>query len=245
MHTGDEFFTQETPMKSLHRVAFAAALALGSSTSFAALQTLTGTTFSVTFDDTLVGLFGTPTLRGNALQWFPSGSPGFSTTSSGGITSANSTFALMITALPGYALSGFNLTEAGDYFAFAGSGSTAQVAVGGQLRVTPLGGSTQLASIVAGAPFTSTNDFAAPTLDWSATAAVTPLTGTVMMANVSIQNLLRARVTGSDGFAFVEKKEAFLSVSTSPIPEPETYVLLLSGLGVVLFLGRRRSLKGY
>ncbi len=232
-------------MKRFNRIALATALVLGSSSSFAALQTLTGTTFSVTFDDTLVGLFGTPTLVGNTLQWFPSGSPGFSTTSIGGITSVNSTFAMMVTALPGYTLGGFNLTEAGDYFAFAGSGSTAQVAVGGQLRVTPSGGSTQLSSIVATSAFTSTTDFAAPTSDWSATASVTPLTGTVMMANVSIQNLLRARVTGTDGLAFIEKKEVFLDVSTSPIPEPETYALLLSGLGVVLFLGRRRSLKGY
>jgi hypothetical protein len=205
--------------------------------ALATTQTLTGAGFSVQYNDALVGLFGTPTLVGNSLVWFPSGSPGFSAQSVSGISLTNSTFALQVVAAPGYQLTGLGLFEAGDYFAYAGSGSSASVAVGGQLRATPASASTLVAAIAPAAAFSSSPVFDLQTQDWSATAALA-LAG-VQTVNVSIQNLLAARVSGSDGLAFIEKKEVKLSVMASVVPEHETYVLLLAGLGLVAFLQRR------
>ena len=61
------------------------------------------------------------------------------------------------------------------------------------------------------------------------------------VANVSIQNILAAYVVNGLGYAFIEKKEAFLTVGVTPVPEPETYAMMLAGLVAIGFLARRRG----
>lgn len=207
----------------------------------AAIQTVNGSFFDISYDDTLAGLFGTPTIVGSTIQWFPSGSPGFSAYSAGdGIQKANSTFGLTITTKPdtAYKIAGFDLHEGGDYSYF-GSGSVG-VAVAGQLRVTPQDPSsgTMVSPITSTSAFTPNPALDFSTKNWNATASVS--TAQITKAKVSIENLLFA-YTPPGSFptqAFIEKKEAFLHVTV--VPEAQTYMMLLAGLGLIGTLAYRR-----
>lgn len=213
----------------------------------ATIQTLSGNFFDLSYDDTQVGLFGTPTILGNVIQWFPSGSPGFSTTSTGdGIKSTQSTFALALTAKSGYQINGFTLNEGGDYYYF-GSGLVG-VDAGGALRVTPQAPSsgTVISAITETAAFASNPLFDFNTKNWNATASV-GLAAPTIKANVAIDNLLSA-YTPLGSFptdSFIEKKEAFLNVNVKAIPEPATYTIFLTGLlGLIAtVVGRRRQVR--
>lgn len=219
-------------------LAAAAAISVVSINAGAASLTLSGSTIDVTFDSSFVGLFGTPTIVGDVISWFPSGSPGFTAQTSSGIALANSTFALQVTAKDGYFLRSFSLSEGGDYFYFGGD--PAGVTVSGQLRVTPLPGSSPVSSAITASSAFMPNaflDFA--TKDWSASASTITLGDGVTAANASIENILAAYVLGNAGYAFIEKKEAFLTIATV-VPEPSTYATLLAGLGVICLLVMRR-----
>lgn len=119
----------------INKLAAAVVVAFAASGANAAIQTLDGVGFDISYDDAALGLFGTPSLVGNSLFFAPSGSPGFSAQTASGFDFTNSTFAFQITADPGYMLTAFTLVEEGDYFYF---GDGAGVAVGGQLRVKSL-----------------------------------------------------------------------------------------------------------
>ena len=219
------------------QIAVAAAMALSASAALAVPVTVVGSSFDITYDNAFLGLFGAPVLVGNQLSWFPSGSPGFTAQTASGFGVTNSTFSVQVTAHPGYQFTGFTLAEAGDYF-FFGAGAT--VSVSGQLRVTPLPGATSTA------PISATNTFAAnsfldfSTTNWAATSAVAAAADTTR-ANLTVQNILASYVPSSTvGYAFIEKKDVFLTVMTAPVPEPETYALMLAGLGVVGFVALRR-----
>jgi len=224
---------------------FFAAIALSMgihATAQAAIVTVDGAYFDISYDDSLVGLFGTPAIFGDEIKWFPSGSPGFTASTSTRDTTVftNSTFAFTIAADPGYVLTGGALAEAGDYFMF-GEGS--QVDATGQLRMTSL---DPLAPTVVGAITPSTFSAAqfpgVVTKNWDASASVSVAATT--LANVSIQNILIAYagdMTGPRG-AFIEKKEATLSVAVAAIPEPSTWAMLGLGIGMIGFAlrGKRR-----
>lgn len=127
-----------------------------------------------------------------------------------------------------------NFVEDGDYYKI-GSGSS--VAVGGKLYVREL--DAPLAPAIVGklkpggalTVTTSLLDFE-PT-DWTAqTGVVLPTTwggadGVVACVNVTIENLLLASTLSANSAAFIEKKFAALSIVTSPVPEPEAWVLFL------------------
>lgn len=214
-------------------------LALGSAQANAATVTLDGEHFTISYDTAVLGLFGTPLLVDSSLVFAPGGSPGFSAQSGNGFDFTNSTFSFTIAADPGYKLTGFNLFEAGDYFLI---GSSSQVSVGGQLRVKPLGGSALTAAISPVAPLTIQTGFPLfTTSNWEAAASVSP-TNPLGSAVVSIENILGAfSPVGQGGYAFVEKKNIELGFVLTPIPEPESYAMLLAGLGLMGFVARRRS----
>lgn len=223
----------------LKQVVLASALACGASASMAIPVTVVGGNFDISYDSASVGLFGTPTLVGNVLAWFPSGSPGFTAETGSGVDVTHSTFAVQITAHPGYQLSSFSLTEGGDYFYF---GNGTGVAATGQLRITPLPGSTTAVPIAAGAPFTANTALDFTTQNWTASAATAALPAGITWANATVQSLLAAYVTPQPlGYAFIEQKEAFLTVGVNAVPEPQTWALMFAGLGVVGFLGARRG----
>jgi hypothetical protein len=207
----------------------------------AASVTLSGSFFDLTYDDALTGLFGTPILVGNTITWAPSGSPGFSASSYGnGIQVTNSTFALTVTAKDNYLINGASLVEAGDYF-FFGTGSG--VSATGQLRGRSLdvGGAPTSVSSIAASGFSANSEFDFSTTDWSATALVT-LDEASKSATFTIQNILAAyNPPGSfPTAAFIEKKSVDLSVAVTAVPEADTYMMMLAGLGMIGLMAKRR-----
>ena len=227
-------FNQLKPLAAL------IATALISTSALAATQTLDAGNYTISYDDSLLGLFGTPTLSASGdLVFTPSGSPGFSAQTGSGLTFTNSTVALTITADAGYKLTSFNLVEKGDYFKI---GSSSEVAVSGQLRVQDMvHPSINLSNAIAStAPLNVTSSFSTlATTNWTASASVGQLS--TDRAVVSIQNILGAFVPGS-GYAFIEKKSAVLDINVTAVPEPQSFAMLLAGLGVVGAMVRRRRL---
>lgn len=231
-------------MHKIRLISLAVGLSLAVSGASAAVQTLNAGSFSISYDDALVGLFGTPTLVGDSLRWFPSGSPGFTAQTADGIDLTNASFSLLITANPGYTLSSFGLASAGTYFHFGDTGVTSGVSIEGQLRVTPLPGSTSTADLALDAP-TAANGFLNFDLqNWSLAGAQLVAPAGTSSANVSFDTLLAGYVFGGAGYAFAEVKEVTLSIATTPVPEPETYALMLAGLGAICFMGIRRRTYG-
>ncbi len=219
--------------------------ALGSMFAFSGAQaasvTLSGSFFDVTYDDALTGLFGTPTLVGGTISWAPSGSPGFTAQSYGeGIKVTNSTFALTVTAKDNYLIDGASLWESGDYF-FFGSGSG--VKASGQLRGRSLdtAGAAIATSSIAAGTFTANSDFDFTTTDWSGTALVT-LDAASKSATFTIQNILAAyNPPGSfPTAAFIEKKNVDLAIAVTAVPEADTYLMMLAGLGMLGLMAKRR-----
>ncbi|MBX3680377.1 PEP-CTERM sorting domain-containing protein [Cognatazoarcus halotolerans] len=222
----------------IKKFAASAVVALAAGGAHAAMQTLDGVGFDITYDDAALGLFGSPSLIDNSLFFAPSGSPGFSAQTASGFAFTNSTFAFQISADPGYVLTAFTLVEEGDYFYF-GEGSG--VDVGGQLRVKPLVplAESMTSAIEADTGIMNTT-LSIATHNWSSMSVVE--TAGIEKANVSIENLLAAYsyTTSGPSYAFIEKKGVELAVGVAAVPEPESYALMLAGIGMIGMAARRR-----
>ena len=231
--------------KKVGMVAVSAVLGLMSIPSHAAIQTLVGTHVTYQFDDTLMGLFGLPTLSGDVLTFTPTN---FLAQSSNGtglvLTSATINLKMFANSSASY-FSGITVHEAGDY---ALIGSDAQVSVGGEIRAyslaNPLPTSThQIDPIVATAPLTTTTTVLGyTTTDWFADAMVTvPLAWNDGGVNLTIENHLLAYTSAVGSLAFIEKKFVGTAIVITPVPEAETYAMMLAGLGLIGFMVRRRA----
>jgi len=233
-------------MKIRHLIAgamVAAALPLGAS---AAMVTIDGDKFDISFDDSLLGLFGTPTIIGDLVVWNPSGSPAFSaqTTAADSTAFTNSTFTLTVTADPGWWISGAAVGQDGTYFSF---GTDSQVGVTGTLSITaadPMGGlDTWSGNIAPTSPFVN-GSFPPVMVDWDAASPILD-TDNVAQAQVSIQSVLFAYagpLAGPKG-AFIETTQVVLGMNMVPVPEPATWASMATG-GILLgFALRRRNRK--
>lgn len=210
-----------------------------SGAAYSASVTLTGTNVNFNFDDTLLGLFGQPNVSGNSLYFTPVNFDAKSSNGSG-YAFANDTMNIKVTAHDGWSFSSIGLIERGDYL-LLGAGSSAQVA--GQIRVfdvaSPLIDVTD--NIDAVSPL---NLSGASTHNWTANAAV-DLSGwqSTQAVNVTVENLLLASTSAPSSLAFVEKK--FLGLTpvlsaVTPVPEADTYAMMLAGLGLVGWATMRR-----
>jgi len=212
-----------------------------SGAAYAAPVTLTGTNIDFTFDNSLLGLFGQPTVTGNTLFFTP---VDFSATSVNGegYVLTNDTLNVKISAHPGATFNSLNLTEKGDYM-LLGNGGTADVS--GQLRVfdvaSPL---VDLTSTIM--PTTPLNLTGVPTKNWVANASINLSTMSLAKTlNVTLENLLLTSTNAASSLAFAEKKFVGLSLTTggavTPVPEAETYSMMLAGLGLVGLMVARRN----
>jgi len=211
-------------------------------TAFAASVTLAGNTVDFSFDDALLGLFGPASVSGDTLYFTPTD---FTATSSNGagFVLANDTANIRIAAHDGWSFGNLGLVERGDYL-LLGSGAT--VDVGGQMRVfdiaAPLTDTT--ASI---APLVPLNLTGLPTHDWTVQASIDlSAWDGVQAINVTLENLLLASTSANASLAFVEKKFVGLTpfMAAAPVPEAETYAMMLAGLGLVGLAVARRRIAG-
>jgi hypothetical protein len=207
--------------------------------AFAAPVTVAGMTVDFSFDDALLGLFGQPVVTGDSLYFTPTT---FSAEALNGVgfDLTKATANIKVTAHDGFDFTSLALSERGDYLQV---GAGAKVAVSGQIRVfdSMNPASEVTASILPTTPFLPTDDFI--TKNWTAGAATSLVDmKSASMLNVTIENILIAQSPlGTETLAFIEKKFAGLDVVTAPIPEADTYAMLLAGLGLIGYVVRRRA----
>ena len=206
--------------------------------ALAVSTTLTGTYVSYSFDTDDLGLFGTASLSGDNLVFAPIN---FKATSTNGTSGGTfTTLHVTVSANSGYQLSAINLTESGTYS--LSGGATAFVT--GNITALDIEGTTNLqeiGNIVTTAPLTVSG----ATTGWIANAGVVlPTTGwggtdgVINSISLKITNqLFAASVFG--GSSEVWKNAAAVNVVTTPVPEAETYAMMLAGLGLVGFMARR------
>jgi hypothetical protein len=233
-------------MRNYTKIALAVAglsIALQGGNALAATPTtLTGTTVSYSFDADDLGLFGAASLSGDELVFTPANFTATSVNGSAG--AAFQTLHITVSANSGFQLSAVNLAESGAYSLTGG----ASAFVTGNITALDIEGTTSAQEIGTIATTEST-DVVGSATGWTANAGVVvPATGwggtdgVVNSIGLKITNQLFATsVAGSS--AEVWKNAASLTVVTSPVPEAETYAMLLAGLGLVGFMARRRSLS--
>ncbi|MCA9236872.1 MAG: PEP-CTERM sorting domain-containing protein [Planctomycetales bacterium] len=202
-----------------------------------------------------LGLFGAPTISGDALDFNPQA---FAASSSGldsDVTDSNLQF--MIKAKPGQGIATVFFAEAGDT-TLTGLAGEAETTVGTSVFVdiVEVDGLPVSFSVPAGTmTFTPKDDFLLSVdgsgtkvwngslfLDLGPFAAANGIKGAITKINVSLDNTLSAAsVAGTS--AFIQKKDAdalVITVETETIvPEPATIVSALIGLGL-LGVARRR-----
>ena len=221
-------------------------LLLGSGVTSASTITLNGTDVMFTYDDTLTGLFGTPTVSGNTLFFTPAAFKAISTNGMGTVlTSSNMN--VLVTPNAGVKLSSIGLQESGDY-SLKGVGST--VDVGGELRAFDIGNPFTVqdtAFINTTSPLTSSDN---KYHNWTATANLDLSSAAWQKANAvnfTIENVLEATTTARFSKAFIDKKFSGIQLSvgaidgiTPPSAVPVPGALWLFGSGLVGLVGISR-----
>lgn len=211
-------------------------VASGVSGTAAAATTLYGATVDFTIDSPL-GLFGEASVAGDSLVFTPNavGSSGPTDFyADGSSLYASQTVHITVTAHGGYALTGFGLSESGGY---ALAGGTAWIA--GDLKAIDIEGSTanQLTAAILGSALVGTSG------NWTAAASIgLPSSGwggsddVVNSVTLTLSNQLFAM-----GAAEIWKNGATVAAVTAPVPEADTYLMMLAGLGLVGLFARRRA----
>ena len=220
--------------------------AVGSTSAF----DVVGSNFTFTGSgvDPVSGKYGQVSANTDTVYFKPGGTGGvdaFSVDASGdstlqgtGTLAENRSFS--VTAASGYVITGLSLKVIGTYFYF--TGNNASVSAVGSLQVMPT-------TAAVGAPTPAFVGYLAENYDaksWSAQTASIPMSlVSPTSATVRIRLTLgaTAAMTAMDpdfNYAFIDARELQLTVMTTPVPEPETYALLLAGLGAVGFVVARR-----
>lgn len=188
-----------------------------------------------TFDSSQPGLalFGTPTVSGNQLSFAPSGF------SASGDSATTAMITVTVTANPGYVLSGFSLSESGAYTL---SSSSDYVFVGGVFEALDIEGTTgnvqsspilgPLPSVGMNVPWSGGASLAIPSSGWGGAD------GLVTSVSLTIDNQLFAFGGGS-----IWKEGIVVEAIATPVPEAETSVMMLAGLGLVGFVAYRRRAR--
>ena len=219
-------------MRMNKKAAFAGAVLSGIllSSGASAMTTLTAGNVSYTFEEAELGLFGTASLVGDSLALTPTN---FLATSS---ASAVQTVHITITADAGYNLTALNLSENGGYTM---PSLADQVILAGNIGVLDIEGDTSnhlYSNIQTLAPLSGTGG------NWTAQAGVVVPArgwggsdGILSSVNFTINNQLFALGAGE-----IWKNAVTVAAVTTPVPEAETYAMMLVGLGLIGFLVRRR-----
>jgi hypothetical protein len=227
-------------MKITHtttRVALGCAVAMLSGSAFAI--TLGGSNVDYRIDSSL-GLFGGANVVGDSLVFTPVLDPNTGKTdfiATGATYYAGGEITITVFAHSGYVLTGFDLSEDGSYTGY----NPENAWVVGALKATDIEGNTsnQMTSFISGVTFGGGAG------DWAGGAAISlPATGwggsdgTVTSVTLTLTNDLYAI-----GTAEIWKTGVSIDAIATPVPEAETYAMMLAGLGLVGFMARRRSIS--
>lgn len=227
--------------------------------ALATTVTVNATDFTVTYDTSTLGQFGSLAVVGDNLFFTPNNFKAESLNGSGVVTDDSTASGIVLTAHAGYHFGSLSLAEFGDYKLL---GASSTVSVTGQLRAfdqsNPLFTQTTSAITPTGSLPLTVIDGA--THNWSATAQIdastVPLTGgTAWLGqagtiDLTIENLLTAYTAPGAGpqDAFIEKKFNGAQVSVvpaTPVPLPGSLGLLATavalGAGVIRRNGRPRG----
>lgn len=238
-------------MKPQYKLIAAGLLAFAASTAANANTVqLTGAGFTLSYDSAQVGLFGTPILAGSSLVFTPpsfraaSIVPGFS-------PNVYSSFNFQVKADVGYSLTGVSFGASGGYMV---SGGGSQAGLFGVVGITSLDAATPGVSQSEWFSRGVKTNSKPKVGEWSVSTALDQLDS--QWSNLRIEALLYSDAPGSDSrgaagakFAFVDLDSATLGLTVSqsgggvvaPVPEPEAYMMLLAGLGLVGAVARRRT----
>jgi hypothetical protein len=238
-------------------LALAAASAVGTP-ALAAVQTVDAVGYTFSFDDVLWGLAGGTTFS-SAGDVFTFANLGYATRSASPRSGqADSGFydlldsAITVTAKSGYQLTGIVTGAIGEVSAVSGShaGSLASAyAFGGVDWVTDASGFVPTgapgADVFAGAGSSDVRGF-------NNSDAVAFVSGTTFAVGTYLVSAgTKSFMAGSSAFASLDSATFSVGVSAvapvlpvSPVPEPESFALLLSGLALVAAVARRRRIQG-
>lgn len=224
-------------MSTFNKILFAFMMIAFSGSSNAALITVNGNDVSFTYDDSLVGLFGTPSVSGNSLIFAPTNFSASSTTSSP-FDFTNSSFAVTINSLDNY-INNVSLVESGNYIKIGGS---ADVVALGTLTTTDLTNTlTSVSNITPTAVLFSTTAFPNPVGNWEAKANENLLNSFSVLANIN--NILGTQKLQTSDYALINKLSVSLTATTvSAVPLPQAIWLFGGGLMALLSVAKRKKL---
>ena len=223
-------------------------LLLGTGIASAASVTLVGTNVDFTFDDTLMGLFGTPTVTGNTIFFTPIEFKAISTNGEGTVLST-SNMNMVITPNQGMTLSSIGLQERGDYSL---NGHSSSVGIGGQIRAFDIANPI---AVEDSAPILTSSDLTihdnkfhnwVATADIDLSSALWQNTGAI---NFTLENVLEATTVSHFSKALIDKKfsgfwitaaSSDQLISPSEVPVPAAAWLFGSGLVGIAGVSRRR-----
>ena len=200
----------------------------------AAPMALNGDHFSVSYDDTQVGLFSTGLMSGSldTVYFQPTT---FNAFSGGAPASNSSSLQLMLNIMPGYVFTGLTFTGRGDYF--LSDGGAVDVASSVQVTNQTTSASSVL-NMAPGSPLSlSGSQF------WEIGGAMSLLSLGLPQTILVTMNtdLLSAPV---DGIGFIQNTYAGFRIETAAvpasIPEPASWALILIGFVAATFVGMRR-----
>ena len=229
---------------SIQKMIAGGALLLASSAASAALITLNGSGVDFTYDDSQLGLYGTPTVSGNTIFFTPTTFKAISTNGDGSVIES-SNVNVVITTHQGINLGSLGLQERGDY-SLRGDGST--VELGGELRAFDINNpmTVEDSSFITSSSNLAIND--GKFHNWVGTADInlgTTLWANTTSINLTLENVLIATTVDFPSRAFIEKKFAGIgitvgsSVPPSSVPVPAAAWLFGSGLLGLIGVSRR------
>jgi hypothetical protein len=205
--------------------------------STASAGSLTGTYVTYVFDDAKLGLFGTPSLDGEDLVFTANGFEAQALDN--GDMTTDRTLYVDVIANTGYQLSSFGLTEGGSYQL---QGSNDLVDVDGVFAVRDNNNPNSKSYATTFGPLSALDNHTNIPTNWNAATNVllsdTGWSGMVGNTTLTISNLLYAEAD-LIGAASITKDFVRISAVTTPVPEAETYAMMLAGLGLIGFMARR------